>query len=122
MHLFCGALWKDTYWLPHCCLVDLVRMRYMLLSLLFFAAGVSFVRSTSSVDLDFDDNLDEDEFISRFGLKEISDPQEKARRREALKEHEEIVKRENVNYEKERRPGGPRLMSFLIYLKINLRN
>ena len=100
MHLFCGALWKDTYWLPHCCLVDLVRMRYMLLSLLFFAAGVSFVRSTSSVDLDFDDNLDEDEFISRFGLKEISDPQEKARRREALKEHEEIVKRENVKYEK----------------------
>ena len=41
---------------------------------------------------DPDDNLEEDEFLSEFGLDPISDPLEKERRSSALKANEEIVK------------------------------
>ena len=42
--------------------------------------------------------LDEEDFLSEFGLDNISNPGEKAKRRKALKENEEIIKRENVAF------------------------
>ena len=42
--------------------------------------------------------LDEDDFESEFGLEHIDDPHEKEKRSEALKENEEIVRRQNVAY------------------------
>jgi len=49
------------------------------------------------VDLDPNDNLDEDEFMGTFG-EEINDPVEKQKRSEALKRHEDNVKRVNREF------------------------
>ena len=49
-------------------------------------------------DLDADDNLTEEEFEEEFGLEPVTDPEEKARREEALEEAEAEVKEENEKY------------------------
>ena len=49
-------------------------------------------------DLDPEDGLDEDQFETEFGLDPITDPAEKAKRKEALKEAEDEVKKENKKY------------------------
>merc|ERR1719464_2055688 len=49
-------------------------------------------------DLDADDNLTEEEFEEEFGLEPVTDPEEKAKREEALEEAEAEVKEENEKY------------------------
>ena len=49
-------------------------------------------------DIDDNDNLDEDNFETQFGLKKVHDPVEKAKRREALQTNELIVKEENKDF------------------------
>ena len=49
-------------------------------------------------DIDPEDNLDEDSFEAEFGLDQVSDPEEKEKRQEALKINEELVKEENEEY------------------------
>ena len=44
------------------------------------------------------ENIGEDEFEEDFGLDPVTDPEEKARREEALKENEELIKEENELY------------------------
>ena len=68
--------------------------------------------ATSSVDLDPNDNLDDDEFRAKFGLEELTDPEERKFRLEALKDHEEIVKRQNVKYSKGKRTWYDKMNEF----------
>ena len=49
-------------------------------------------------DLDADDNLTEEQFEEEFGLEPVTDPEEKAKREEALEEAEAEVKEENEKY------------------------
>ena len=51
-------------------------------------------------DLDLNDDFGEEDFRSQFGLDQIDDPGEKAKRRDALKDNEEIVKWVNKAYAK----------------------
>jgi len=50
-------------------------------------------------DMDPDDNLTEEEFEKVFDLDPVTDPEEKAKREEALKKAEEEVKEENEKFE-----------------------
>ena len=62
---------------------------------------LNFIKEFDDVDfgdLDPDDNLDEDQFETEFGLDPITDPAEKAKRKEALKDAEAEVKKENKKY------------------------
>jgi len=49
-------------------------------------------------DLDLNDNLNEDDFLDEFGLPVITGDLEKERRQIALKDNEEIVKRQNIDF------------------------
>ena len=62
---------------------------------------LNFIKEFDDVDfgdLDPDDNLDEEEFETQFGLDTVTDPEEKAKREEALEEAEAEVKEENEKY------------------------
>merc|ERR1712061_345244 len=50
-------------------------------------------------DLDPEDDLDEDQFETEFGLDPVTDPAEKAKRKTALKDSEAEVKKENKKYQ-----------------------
>merc|ERR1712038_1864497 len=50
-------------------------------------------------DMDPDDNMTEEEFEKAFDQEPVTDPKEKAKRAEALKEAEEEVKKENEKFE-----------------------
>ena len=49
-------------------------------------------------DTDPDNSLGEDEFETEFGVDKITDPEEKAKRKKALKDSEAEVKKENKKY------------------------
>ena len=54
-----------------------------------------YMNYSSYGDMDDEDKYNEDEFEQEFGLDPITDPEEKEKRKEALRENEEIVKKEN---------------------------
>ena len=56
------------------------------------------VPAPNADEIDPLDNIGEDEFEEHFGLPHVTDPEEKARREEALKENEELIKEENKLY------------------------
>lgn len=56
------------------------------------------VPAPNADEIDPLDNIGEDEFEEHFGLPHVTDPEEKARREEALKENEELIKEENELY------------------------
>jgi len=96
--------------------LERIRMRSLwhlaLLSAAILVNLLQFAAAKSWVDLDQNDNLDEDEFRAKFDLEIITNPEEKERRREALKAHEEIVKRENVKYAAGERTWYDRINDF----------
>lgn len=51
-----------------------------------------------SLRLDPVNDQSEDDFLASFGLPQIKNLKVKARRAEALKEHEKLIKRENEQY------------------------
>ena len=56
------------------------------------------VPAPNADEIDPLENIGEDEFEEDFGLDPVTDPEEKARREEALKENEELIKEENELY------------------------
>merc|ERR1719244_2056474 len=83
-----------------------------ILHLAIWLTTCQIVSAISSVDLDPNDNLDDDEFRAKFGLEELTDPDERKLRLEALKDHEEIVKRENYKYAKGQRTWYDKINEF----------
>ena len=71
-----------------------------LFGLSIWASALQIGSMVTAKDLDPNDNLGEEDFRSQFGLDQIDDPGEKAKRREALKDNEEIVKWVNKAYVK----------------------
>lgn len=64
----------------------------------FLACLLPMALGAPSLDLDPEDNDSLEEFEEHFNLPEITDPQEKAKREQALKENEELVKDENKEF------------------------
>ena len=52
----------------------------------------------NGLDIDPNDELNDDQFRAKFGLRKIRNKKLKAKRERALKQHEAIIKRENVAY------------------------
>jgi hypothetical protein len=76
-----------------------MQIRLLFKGILVFAACASALDTQMEFgDMDSNDNLDEDEFETKFGLDKVTDPIESTRRREALKRNEEKVKRENEEF------------------------
>ena len=63
----------------------------------FFSLGSSRTSEESDIDLDPLDNLDEDDFLAKFG-REVEDPGEKDKRSKALKRNEKNVKKTNQEF------------------------
>ena len=84
----------------------------VILHLAIWLTAGKIVSAISSVDLDPNDNLDDDDFRAKFGLDELTDPDERKFRLEALKDHEEIVKRQNFKYSKGQRTWYDKINEF----------
>ena len=67
--------------------------------LIAFLCGLSFALSGTLPDgVDNVEDLDIEDFEDYFGLDHVTDPEEKEKRKEALKENEEMVKEANEAY------------------------
>ena len=66
----------------------------------FLVCGVALAQASNTVPPDVDklNNLSLEEFEDYFGFDHVTDPAEKARREEALKKNEEMVKKANEAY------------------------
>merc|ERR1712142_1180260 len=81
-------------------------------SVLQVAIWASIFQLGSMIYLDPENDLNEDEFLSVFGLPDIKDEKTKAERSEALKKHEELIQRQNDQFAEGKKTWWDELNSF----------
>merc|ERR1719184_172231 len=79
--------------------------------LLLVALWVSWIQ-IGYMRYDPTNNLDEDDFLSVFGLRDIKNPRVKIRRNAALKQHEKIIRKTNLQYDNGMRSWWDKLNEF----------
>jgi len=87
-------------------------MKVTLLQLAIWAALCQLGSMMNGLDLDPNEDLNDDEFRAKFGLRRIRSPRLKAKREKALRRHEAIIKKQNVAYAQGRKTWYERVNDF----------
>merc|ERR1712123_76108 len=81
-------------------------------TIMHFVVLATVIQLGSMRNYDPANDLGEDDFRSQFGLDPITDPKLKAKRFKALKQHEEIIKKQNLQYDNGVKPWFDKLNDF----------
>jgi len=81
-------------------------------TIMHFVVLATVIQLGSMRNYDPTNDLGEDDFRSQFGLDPITDPKLKAKRFKALKQHEEIIKKQNLQYDNGVKPWFDKLNEF----------
>merc|ERR1712212_1007826 len=87
-------------------------MQVSILQLTIWAVLCQLGYTMNGLDIDPNDELDDDQFRAKFGLRRIRSRSLKAKRQRALKQHEADIKKANVAYAQGRQTWYERVNDF----------